>query len=152
MAAAAASCSSDLAGTTTAPQSRANVMTIANTTGSTWSSTLTTHGAMVNKPACPAAQPEFSVPVIGWPPTNRSRRPAAVTASSTAPLTLVTSVSGHPGANSLMRASIPGTAGMGTASTINAPVSAARFSVSVSSIDASKPSARAPWALSTERL
>ena len=46
MAAAAASCSSDLAGTTNAPQSSANVITIHHTTGSTWSSTLMTHGAM----------------------------------------------------------------------------------------------------------
>ena len=44
-----------------------------------------------------------------------------------------------------MWASIPGTAGIGTASTINAPVSAARVSVSVSSVVASKPSATAPW-------
>lgn len=51
MAAAAASCSSDLAGTTTAPQSSANVITIDQTVGSTWSSTLTTHGAPANNPA-----------------------------------------------------------------------------------------------------
>ncbi|CAG7026248.1 hypothetical protein PICSAR135_04581 [Mycobacterium avium subsp. paratuberculosis] len=51
MAAAAASCSSDLAGTTTAPQSSANVITIDQTVGSTWSSTLTTHGASANNPA-----------------------------------------------------------------------------------------------------
>ena len=50
MAAAAASCSSDLAGTTTAAQSSASVITIDHTAGSTWSSTLTTQGALVNNP------------------------------------------------------------------------------------------------------
>ncbi|COW26908.1 Uncharacterised protein [Mycobacterium tuberculosis] len=49
-AAAAASCSSDLAGTTIAPQSSASVITIDHTVGSTWSSTLTTQGALLNKP------------------------------------------------------------------------------------------------------
>src|SRR6185437_9426697 len=65
MAAAAASCSSDLAGTTTDPQSSANCSTVDHTTGSTWSSTLITHGAPPKSRACPAAQPECVVPVIG---------------------------------------------------------------------------------------
>ena len=75
MAAAAASCSSDVAGTTMAPQSSANCMTMAHTSGSTWSSTLSTHGAPANSPASPAAQPECAVPAIGWPPTKLSSSP-----------------------------------------------------------------------------
>jgi len=67
-------------------------------------------------------------------------------------LTLVTSVSGQSGASSLMWASMPANAGIGTARTINAPVSAARVSVWVRSVLASKPSATAACAPSTDRL
>lgn len=67
-------------------------------------------------------------------------------------LTLVTSVNGHAGAVSLMCASMPAIAGIGTASTINALEPAARVRVSVSSVEASKPSAAAACAPSTERL
>jgi hypothetical protein len=51
-----------------------------------------------------------------------------------------------------MWASMPLNAGIGTASTINAPVSAARVSVPVRSVLASKPSATAACAPSTDRL
>ena len=40
-------------------------MTIAHTSGSTWSSTLSTHGAPTNRRALPAAHPERAVPAIG---------------------------------------------------------------------------------------
>ena len=65
MLAAAASCSSDLAGTTTAPQSSARCITSDHTRASTCSSTLSTHGAPAASRALPAAQPEWAVPAIG---------------------------------------------------------------------------------------
>ena len=58
MAAAAASCSFDFAGTTTEPQSSASCITCAQMVASTCSSTLTTQGAPRNNPASPATQPE----------------------------------------------------------------------------------------------
>ncbi len=64
-----ASCSSDLAGTTTLPQSSARCMTCDQTAASTCSSTLITQGAPANRAAFPAGQPEWAVPAIGWPPT-----------------------------------------------------------------------------------
>ena len=141
-----------LAGTSTAPQSSASCITIDQTAGSTSSSTLITHGAPVNSRAWPAAQPDCAVPAIGCPPTNRACRPAAITSSSTALFTLVTSVSGQSGADSLMWVSRIGNAGIGTASTISALVAAARVSASVRFVVASKPSNRAASAPSTERL
>ncbi|CFE83223.1 Uncharacterised protein [Mycobacterium tuberculosis] len=75
-----------------------------------------------------------------------------MTSSRTAHLTLVTSVNGQPGADLRIWASMPGKAGIGTASTINASVAAARVSVWLRSVMASNPSERAPWAPSTDRL
>ena len=61
------------------------------------------------------------MPAIGCPPTKRASRPAALTSSSTAPFTLMTSVSGQSGAaESRMCPSMMGSAGMGTARTIRA--------------------------------
>ena len=98
MAAAAASCSSERAGTTKARQSSARCMTLAHTSGSTWSSTLITHGAPTNRCGLPAAQPEWAVPAMGCPPTKRSSSPYCWTTCSSAPLTLTTSVSEQSGA------------------------------------------------------
>src|SRR3954471_22734165 len=152
MAAAAASCSSDLAGTTTAPQSNANSITVAQTSGSTLSSTDSTHGASVNNSGSPAAQPECAVPAIGCPPTKLVASPADFTNSRTATLTLVTSVSGQCGARSRTRSSTIGRAGTGTATTISAPASAARFSAVSMLAVASNPSAMAACTPSTDRL
>ena len=153
MRAAAASCSSDFAGTTTAPQSSANPITIDHTSASTCSSTLITQGARTNSRPCPAAQPDRAVPAIGCPPTNRGSSPAALTSSSTAPLTLITSVSGQSAAaDSRICPSSIGSAGIGTARTIRAWLSAARSSASSRLSVASNPSDRAAWTPSTDRL
>ena len=152
MAAAAASWSSDLAGTTTAPQSRANSITIAHMCGSTCSSTLSTQGAPTNRRALPAAHPDRAVPAIGWPPTKLASRPTDLTSSRTHPFTLVTSVNGESGAVSRTCPSTIGSAGTGTANTINAPVLAARFNAFSMFSVASKPSALAALTPSIDRL
>jgi len=150
--AAAASCSSERAGTTTAPQSSARFITMVQTSASTWSSTLITQGAPTNNRGLPAVQPECAVPAMGWPPTKRCIRPKDCTSSSTAPFTLVTSVSGHSGAKSRMCASISGSAGTGTASTMSALLSAARVSASSMFSVASNSSNLAACTPSMERL
>ena len=72
--------------------------------------------------------------------------------SSTAPLTLMTSVSGQLSASCLMRGSNPSAAGIGTASTISASRLAAQANASERSVVAAKPSDSAAWDPSADRL
>ncbi len=148
----AASCSADVAERIRAPLSIASRATRAHVSGSAPGSAATSHVAPRNRSGSPASQPEWAVPAMGCPPTNRAPRPWRRTASRTGPLTLMTSVRATPGACSATAPRTASRAGRGTATTTRASDSRARRSVSGRSVVTAKPAAVAASAPAAERF